>query len=98
LNRLRTTNIPQALRWSILAWVLVFSCSQSIASTHIHVDSHSDTVCVLCIHADNTPTLDVNGFVNILAASGCRAFSAITDQWIQLDPPSAYFTRAPPQA
>lgn len=98
LHTLYKTLSPTTLRLSLLAWVLVFVCGQTLAANHLHIDSHaSDEVCAVCIHAqdhsiiDSVSTSSTHSTTYIIRAN----FHASLPQ---ASAPCAYLSRAPPQA
>jgi len=98
LNILHKTISPRHLRLSLFAWMLVFVCGQTLAANHLHLDSHaSDEVCAVCIHAQDHPIISNDNIhltvvVSLYSASNCHS------SFLQTSAPSAYLSRAPPQA
>lgn len=98
LNILHKTISPRHLRLSFLAWMLVFVCGQTLAANHLHLDSHaSDEVCAVCIHAQDHTIISNDNIlltvvVSLYSASNCHS------SFLPSSAPSAYLSRAPPQA
>lgn len=98
LNILHKTISPRHLRLSLLAWMLVFVCGQTLAANHLHLDSHaSDEVCAVCIHAQDHTIIDngsTHSTVSIAYYIELNFYPSIN----QTSAPSSYFSRAPPQS
>lgn len=95
---LHKTISPSHLRLSLLAWMLVFVCGQTLAANHLHLDSHaSDEVCAVCIHAQDHSIID-NDSIRLAVAASHYNESNLYPSLPQASAPSAYLSRAPPQA
>ena len=86
------------LRLSLMAWVLMFICSQTLAANHTHIDSHADEPCVVCLQTQDQPSAGNNAFTS-LATGVTFVFCALPpSSWVQTNSPSSYLSRAPPQS
>lgn len=86
------------LRLSLMAWLLVFVCSQIQASSHLHIDHHADEPCAVCIHTQDHPTAVNNAFTVLATSIQYHFFTTLLSSYSQSAPASAYLSRAPPQA
>jgi len=89
---------PSHLRLSLLAWMLVFVCGQTLAANHLHLDSHaSDEVCAICIQSQDHSIIS-NDKVRLTASTSYYIESNFHSSLLQASAPCSYLSRAPPQA
>ena len=89
---------PSHLRLSLLAWMLVFVCGQTLAANHLHLDSHaSDEVCAICIQAQDHSIIS-NDKVRLIASTPHYIESNFHSSLLQASAPCSYLSRAPPKA
>lgn len=86
------------LRLGLMAWMLIFVCGQIQASSHLHIDSHADEPCVVCIQGQDQPTA-TNNTVTALTCNVTYPLSLIRQtSCLPSSIASPYLSRAPPQS
>lgn len=80
----------------LLAWLLVFTCSQVIAAEHIHLDTAFDNDCVACAQGLDSPLLPGEQSLYLTVPVTADAYVGSTEALLLTAPPAPYQSRAPP--
>lgn len=97
-NNLHKTISSNHFRLSLIAWVLVFVCGQTLAANHLHLDNHaSDEVCVACVHAQDH-SITGNDSLHLTVSISHYTEATFHSSFLQSSAPSSYLSRAPPKA
>jgi hypothetical protein len=97
-SNLHKTLSSNHFRLSLMAWVLVFVCGQTLAANHLHLDNHaSDEICVVCVHAQDH-SITGNDSLHLTLSISHYTETTLHILFLQSSSPSSYFSRAPPKA
>ena len=97
-SNLHKTISSNHFRLSLIAWVLVFVCGQTLAANHLHLDNHaSDEVCVVCVHAQDH-SITGNDSLHLTVSISHYTEATFHSSFLQSSAPSSYLSRAPPKA
>ncbi len=81
-----------------MAWMLIFVCGQIQASSHLHIDSHADEPCVVCIQGQDQPTATNNTVTAPTCNVSYPLFVTRQTSCLTSSIASLYLSRAPPQS
>lgn len=88
----------KTLRLGLMAWMLIFVCGQIQASSHLHIDSHADELCAVCIQGQDQPTATNGAFTDRLSSIAYQFNITYHNAYLQSATTSPYSSRAPPQS
>ncbi|MGJ8687471.1 MAG: hypothetical protein ACSHWQ_08325, partial [Spongiibacteraceae bacterium] len=86
----KPSKLSNKLHQLLFAWLLVFTCSQTIAAEHIHLDTVFDNDCVACVQGLDSPLLPSELSQYRSAPVPADAYVGTTEQPLPKAPPAPY--------